>query len=410
MVHCFGSKARSVGANEDTDRERKLKTPDSAPICTSDDQGTDFWIKKYNAQNARKGKKPATLSRVETDMIIDENAASPTSPPLSADVPQTQTAAEANDALGEPELYYLPMMAGLARAQSTSDIGRSKVKHQAVESALSVTSDDLGTDYWIKQYNKENRSKQKKNKKRKLNKTKSARHKLKSKRLSKRLRSHAQAQSTHDPSTSMALLDSNSGDSNKLFRDDFSDVASVKSMDCVGATLSAYSSMTTGSTVVSSIASSRSSSGASSPDTTCSEPVSFLSPFTHAHAKPTPSQISAAVHTAARQVKYGVYPFKLRRQHISKRFTGIVRTGHRYQLRDGRVGVARYVNQTRFAPGTWIGVELDKPEGEHDGTVVGVRYFSCAHGYGTFVKKSNIARCIGKDTTGSLSMAQLMNL
>merc|ERR1719445_2098166 len=117
------------------------------------------------------------------------------------------------------------MMSGgtmMSRTQSMSDVGTA---HKRVESAaISVASDDLGTDYWIKQYNKENRSKQKKkkkkNKKRKLNKTKSARHKLKSKRLSKRLRSHAQAQSTHDPSTSMALLDSNSGDSNKLFRDD----------------------------------------------------------------------------------------------------------------------------------------------------------------------------------------------
>ena len=81
-----------------------------------------------------------------------------------------------------------------------------------------------------------------------------------------------------------------------------------------------------------------------------------------------------------------------------------------YRLRDGRVGVVRFANLTQFARGNWIGFELDKAEGEHDGIVSGVEYFCCANMYGTFVKKSNIAQYIGRDTTKSLSTKQLRSL
>ena len=118
--------------------------------------------------------------------------------------------------------------------------------------------------------------------------------------------------------------------------------------------------------------------------------------------------MNKALNAAAYQSKYGGYPFKRKKEnYIKQKFTGIVRIGHRYLLRDGRVGVVRYINATRFAPGTWIGFELDKSEGEHDGTVNNVRYFHCANMYGTFVKKSQIAQYIARDTTKSLSREQL---
>ena len=119
-------------------------------------------------------------------------------------------------------------------------------------------------------------------------------------------------------------------------------------------------------------------------------------------------EMHKALHSVSYQSKYAGYPFKRKReQYIKHKFTGIVRIGHRYLLRDGRVGVVRYVNATRFAPGTWIGFELDKAEGEHDGTVNNVRYFHCSNMYGTFVKKSQIAQYIARDTTKSLSREHL---
>jgi hypothetical protein len=48
--------------------------------------------------------------------------------------------------------------------------------------------------------------------------------------------------------------------------------------------------------------------------------------------------------------------------------------------------VVQYVGDTHFKPGTWVGVALELPVGKNDGSVDNVRYFSCAHGFGVFVR------------------------
>ena len=47
-------------------------------------------------------------------------------------------------------------------------------------------------------------------------------------------------------------------------------------------------------------------------------------------------------------------------------------------------GVVRYGGTTEFAPGQWIGVELEEEIGKNDGSYGGIRYFSCRpkHGEG----------------------------
>lgn len=40
-------------------------------------------------------------------------------------------------------------------------------------------------------------------------------------------------------------------------------------------------------------------------------------------------------------------------------------------------GTVRYVGNTRFGTGTWVGVELKRGVGLNDGAVGGVRYFAC---------------------------------
>ncbi|XP_042236957.1 kinesin-like protein KIF13A isoform X3 [Homarus americanus] len=53
-------------------------------------------------------------------------------------------------------------------------------------------------------------------------------------------------------------------------------------------------------------------------------------------------------------------------------------------------GVVAYIGHTEFAPGTWIGVELDVPMGKNDGSVNGTRYFACRPKCGMFVKPEKL--------------------
>lgn len=46
------------------------------------------------------------------------------------------------------------------------------------------------------------------------------------------------------------------------------------------------------------------------------------------------------------------------------------------------------------AAGYWFGIELDQPTGKHDGSVFGVRYFSCLPKYGVFAPPSRVQRCV----------------
>lgn len=60
-----------------------------------------------------------------------------------------------------------------------------------------------------------------------------------------------------------------------------------------------------------------------------------------------------------------------------------------------RAGRARFYGKTQFAPGYWFGVELDTAAGKHDGSVFGVRYFSCPPKHGVFAPPSRVQRVGG---------------
>ncbi|PWZ02852.1 hypothetical protein BCV70DRAFT_197114 [Testicularia cyperi] len=55
-----------------------------------------------------------------------------------------------------------------------------------------------------------------------------------------------------------------------------------------------------------------------------------------------------------------------------------------------RRGTVRFVGQTQFATGTWIGIEYDEPVGKNDGSVAGERYFSCRANFGSFVRPDKV--------------------
>ncbi|KAG0646140.1 dynein-associated polypeptide [Hyphodiscus hymeniophilus] len=68
--------------------------------------------------------------------------------------------------------------------------------------------------------------------------------------------------------------------------------------------------------------------------------------------------------------------------------------GQIVQLVDGQLATVRYVGQTGFAAGEWIGVELEGPNGKNDGSVKGERYFDCEMGKGMFLRETGITAII----------------
>jgi len=54
-------------------------------------------------------------------------------------------------------------------------------------------------------------------------------------------------------------------------------------------------------------------------------------------------------------------------------------------------GVIGFLGETDFAPGQWVGVSLDEPLTNHDGLILGRRYFLAAPLHGLFVRRSAVA-------------------
>ncbi|XP_038550035.1 CAP-Gly domain-containing linker protein 3 isoform X2 [Micropterus salmoides] len=77
-----------------------------------------------------------------------------------------------------------------------------------------------------------------------------------------------------------------------------------------------------------------------------------------------------------------------------------VEVGDQVLVAGQKNGIVRFYGKTDFAPGYWFGIELDQPTGKHDGSVFGVRYFSCLPKYGVFAPPSRVQR-IGGPKDGS---------
>lgn len=64
-------------------------------------------------------------------------------------------------------------------------------------------------------------------------------------------------------------------------------------------------------------------------------------------------------------------------------------------------GIVRFCGSTDFAPGKWVGIELDQANGKNGGIVQGVRYFTCEPAHGVFVRPSQVKVLVATPETAS---------
>ena len=57
-----------------------------------------------------------------------------------------------------------------------------------------------------------------------------------------------------------------------------------------------------------------------------------------------------------------------------------------------KAGLIKYIGATKFAPGNWVGVELDEAQGKNDGSVAGETYFHCPPNHGVFSRLNRLSR------------------
>ncbi|NXR48120.1 CLIP4 protein, partial [Hippolais icterina] len=98
------------------------------------------------------------------------------------------------------------------------------------------------------------------------------------------------------------------------------------------------------------------------------------------------------VPSASSKISAGLYSSPTTRKNA---LDGEIQVGDRVLVVGQRTGTVRFCGTTKFAPGFWCGIELDKPHGKNDGSVGGVQYFSCLPRYGIFAPPSRVQRLKG---------------
>lgn len=77
---------------------------------------------------------------------------------------------------------------------------------------------------------------------------------------------------------------------------------------------------------------------------------------------------------------------------------GRLKIGQTIQLNDNRTGLIRFLGETAFKEGDWVGIDLDEPLGKNDGSVAGERYFDCETQHGVFARATGIAIILEEPT------------
>lgn len=67
------------------------------------------------------------------------------------------------------------------------------------------------------------------------------------------------------------------------------------------------------------------------------------------------------------------------------------KVGCRVLIKDKNLeGVVKFIGTTLFAPGKWVGVELDEAKGKNNGNVQGKAYFHCPDNHGLMVRQHQV--------------------
>lgn len=68
-----------------------------------------------------------------------------------------------------------------------------------------------------------------------------------------------------------------------------------------------------------------------------------------------------------------------------------IKVGSRVLVKDKNLeGTVRFAGPALFAPGKWVGVELDDAKGKNNGVVQGKSYFHCEDNYGLMVRPNHL--------------------
>lgn len=84
------------------------------------------------------------------------------------------------------------------------------------------------------------------------------------------------------------------------------------------------------------------------------------------------------------------------------------KVGQVVELSNGSRATVRWIGQGEFAPGEWLGLELEEPIGKNNGEVKGKRYFRCADDYGMMVRPESIKAVVKPAPTAASAKATTM--
>ncbi len=70
--------------------------------------------------------------------------------------------------------------------------------------------------------------------------------------------------------------------------------------------------------------------------------------------------------------------------------------------RKQKYGVLRYIGEPEFSEGVWCGVELDQCTGKNNGSIHGIRYFTCNTNFGVFLPLSKVELDTNRRSRGRL--------
>ncbi|XP_062502661.1 CAP-Gly domain-containing linker protein 4-like isoform X2 [Corticium candelabrum] len=69
-----------------------------------------------------------------------------------------------------------------------------------------------------------------------------------------------------------------------------------------------------------------------------------------------------------------------------------LKVGDQVIVAGSKRGILRFVGPAKFAPGIWMGIELDQAVGKNDGSVGGEKYFTCKPKHGVFAPGSRVVK------------------